>query len=164
MRIVGIFLLALTAVIQVPTAESSQAPQSQSPPPAASSETKPPSAAPVGTMSELMTKVIYPYSDAFFYIQRSQPKNDAEWGELQGKALAMAELGNVLMMPGRTRDQDQWLRDAKLLVEVGAALFKAAKAKDVDAIVALNEELVTSCMSCHMHYRPDYGRRRQQQQ
>ncbi len=115
--------------------------------------------APVGTMSELMLKVIYPYSDAMFYIERSAPTNDVEWNDLQGKALALAEFGNLLMMPGRARDQGQWQTDAKLLAEAGRAAFAAAKKKDVDAIVALNQQLVTSCTSCHMHYRPNYGRR-----
>ena len=107
-----------------------------------------------------MLRVIYPYSDAMFYIQREPPKNDIEWNELQGKALALAEFGNLMMMPGRARDQDQWLRDAKLLAEAGAAALKFAKAKDVEGIVGLNEQLVASCTSCHMHYRPGYGRRR----
>jgi hypothetical protein len=115
-------------------------------------------------MSELMLNVIYPYSDAMFYIQRNPPKNQIEWNELQGKALALAEFGNLMMMPGRARDQDQWLRDAKLLAEAGAAAFRLTKAKDVEGIVALNDQLVTSCTSCHMHYRPNYGRRRPPQQ
>jgi len=110
-------------------------------------------------MSELMLKVIYPYSDAMFYIQRAAPKNDVEWNELQGKALALAEFGNVMMMQGRARDQEQWMRDAKLLAEAGAAAFRLTKAKDVEGIVALNEQLVMSCTSCHMHYRSNYGRR-----
>ena len=41
------------------------------------------------TMSELMLNVIYPDSDAMFYIQRAAPKNDIEWNELAGKALAL---------------------------------------------------------------------------
>ena len=161
MRALGVLLLTGVMLTQTPQA---QAPDSQAQQPAAAQAQTPPSTPvptvrPVGTMSELMLRVIYPYSDAMFYIQRSPPKNDVEWGELQGKALALAEFGNILMMPGRTKDQDQWMRDARLLVEAGAAAFKAAKAKDVEAIVALNEQLVTSCTSCHMHYRPGYGRR-----
>jgi hypothetical protein len=130
----------------------------------AAPEAKPPVPTPIGTMSELMLKVLYPYSDAFFYVERAVPKDDVEWGELQGKGLAIAELGNVLMMPGRARDQDQWLKDAKLLAEAGAAVFRAAEAKDLNAILARNDQLVDSCTSCHMHYRPNYGRRRLLQQ
>jgi hypothetical protein len=114
---------------------------------------------PASTMSELMVTIIYPASDAIFYITTREPKNDAEWGELQGKALAVAESANLLMMPGRARDQDRWMADAKLMLDAGRAAFRAAKAKDVAALDALNDQLYTSCTSCHQHYRPNYGRR-----
>ena len=114
---------------------------------------------PASTMSELMVKIIYPASDAIFYIKTRAPKSEAEWGELQGKALAVAESANLLMMPGRARDQDRWMQDAQLMLDAGRAAFRAAKAKDVAALAALNDQLYTSCTSCHQHYRPNYGRR-----
>ena len=113
----------------------------------------------IGTMSELMVKIIYPTSDAIFYIPTRTPKNDVEWGEVQNKALALAESANLLMLPGRMRDEDRWLQDAKLLQDVGMAAFKLAKAKDVEGLTDLNEQLYQSCVVCHMHYRPTYGRR-----
>src|SRR5206468_7695280 len=73
-------------------------------------------AQPVGTMSDLMVKIIYPSSDAIFYITTRTPTTEAEWGEVQGKALAVAESANLLMMPGRARDQDRWIADAKLML------------------------------------------------
>jgi hypothetical protein len=129
----------------------------QPPPPA-------PPAAPVkpaivGTMSDLMVKVIYPASDAIFYITTRQPTSDAEWGDLQGKALMVAESANLLMMPGRARDEDRWMQDAKLMLDVGRAAYRAARAKDLAALEALNDQLYESCTSCHQHYRPNYGRR-----
>ena len=106
-----------------------------------------------------MVKIIYPTSDAIFYIATRTPKSEAEWGELQGKALALAESANLLMMPGRARDQDRWMADAKLMLEAGRAAYRAARAKDVAALEAVNDQLYTSCTSCHQHYRPNYGRR-----
>src|SRR3954462_14247941 len=114
---------------------------------------------PASTMSELMVKIIYPASDAIFYITTREPKSDAEWGDLQGKALAVAEAANLLMMPGRARDQDRWMQDVKLMLDAGRAAFRAAKAKDVAALDALNDQLYTSCTSCHSHYRSNYGAR-----
>jgi len=114
---------------------------------------------PASTMSELMVKIIYPASDAIFYITTREPKTEAEWGDLQGKALAVAESANLLMMPGRARDQDRWMQDAKLMLDAGRAAFRAAEAKDVAALEALNDQLYTSCTSCHSHYRSNYGRR-----
>jgi hypothetical protein len=113
----------------------------------------------VGTMSELMVKIIYPSSDALFYIETRTPKTESEWVELQGKALMVAESANLLMLPGHMRDRDRWTADARLLREAGAAAFEAAKKKDVAAIAALNEQLYESCTTCHMHYRANYGRR-----
>ena len=115
---------------------------------------------PVGTMSDLMVKIIYPASDAIFYITTREPTSDAEWIELQGKALMVAESANLLMMPAHMRDEDRWLADAKLMRDAGTAAFKAAKAKDVKALDELNDALYQSCVTCHMHYRPNYGRGR----
>ena len=113
----------------------------------------------VGTMSELMVKIIYPASDPVFYITTRTPATEAEWGELQGKTLMLAESANLLMMPAHARDRVQWMADSRLLRDAGEAAFKAAKAKDVAALEALNEQMYQSCTTCHMHYRPNYGRR-----
>jgi hypothetical protein len=112
----------------------------------------------VGTMSELMIRVIYPSSDAVFYITTRTPESDVQWGELQGQTLMLAESANLLMMPGHARDQERWMADARLMREAGAAAFKAAKAKDVKALEAVSDQLYESCTTCHMHYRPNYGR------
>ena len=106
-----------------------------------------------------MVKIIYPASDAVFYISTRQPKTEAEWGELQGKTLALAESANLLMMPGRARDQDRWMQDAKLMLDAGRAAYRAARSKDLAALDALSDQLLESCTSCHQHYRPNYGRR-----
>jgi hypothetical protein len=112
----------------------------------------------VGSMSDLMVKIIYPASDALFYIESRTPATDAEWTTLEGQALMVAESANLLMMPGRARDQKQWMADAKLMLDAGAAAVKAAKTKNVEAISALSDQLMESCTSCHRHYRPGYGR------
>jgi hypothetical protein len=136
MRILALFFLAALAVGQAPS-----------------------SFQPVGNMSQLMIDMIYPSSDAIFYVERAPPTNDKEWGALRATALTLAESGNLLMMDKRARDQGDWIKDARLLVDVGAAAYKAAQAKNLGAIVALNEQLYTACVTCHEQYRPGYRRR-----
>ena len=123
----------------------------------------PPAPKAVGTMSELMSElmidVIYPTSNAVFYLFREPPKNEVQWETFRTQALTLAESANLLMMPSRARDQDKWMTDAKLLWEVGNKAYRAAQAKNLDAINALNDELNTACVQCHMDYRPAYGRR-----
>ena len=142
MRIIGLFSLVMVLILTGPTLAQA------------------PSVEPVGTMSQLMVDIIYPTSDDIFYIGRTPPSNNAEWGAIQRSALMLAESGNLLMVGSRVRDQGNWIKDAKLLVDVGAAAYKAARAKDMDGILALNEQLYTACVTCHQDYRPNYGRRR----
>lgn len=112
----------------------------------------------VGTMSDLMVKIIYPASDALFYIESRTPKTDSEWTVLEGQALMVAESANLLMMPGRARDQKQWMAEAKLMLDAAAEGYAAAKKRDVQGIVMINERLIESCTSCHKNYRPNYGK------
>ncbi len=105
-----------------------------------------------------MVDVIYPTSDALFYIERNPPKTDHDWNVIRGTALTLAESGNLLLMGSRARDQDRWVKDAKLMIDAGTAAFKAAQKKDMQAILDLNEPLSASCTTCHRHYRPNYGK------
>lgn len=113
---------------------------------------------PVGNVSQLMVDIIYPASDALFYIERNPPKNDHDWNVIRGTALTLAESGNLLLMGSRARDQDRWVKDTKLMIDAGTAAFKAAQKKDMQAILDLNEQLSKSCTTCHVHYRPNYGK------
>ena len=140
MRTIGVILLF---VVSVATAQA-------------------PSFQPVGSISQLMISVFYPTSDALFYIERTPPKTDVEWNAIRNQALTLAEAGNLLMMPNRVREGD-WNKDAKMIVDVGTKAFKAAMAKDMDGIVALNQELNDACVVCHVQYRPGYGKRRSAQ-
>lgn len=111
---------------------------------------------PVGTMSEFMVSVIYPAAnDLLLFVHRGAPKDEKEWAAVQRSAILLAESGNLLMMRGRARDQGEWITDARMLVDVGAAAYKAARAKDANALLALDEPLNASCITCHKQYRPN---------
>jgi cytochrome c556 len=114
----------------------------------------------VGTMSQLMVNIVYPTSNAIFYIARGAPKNQVEWDQMANNALTLAESGNLLMMPARARDNGKWMTDAKLLVDVGAAAYKAAQAKDADGLMALSDQLNTACVQCHQDFRPNYRKKK----
>ncbi|MCC7179842.1 MAG: hypothetical protein IT177_15795 [Acidobacteria bacterium] len=114
---------------------------------------------PVGSVSELMVQILRPTSDAVFYIATRTPATEAEWRDLQARTLTLAESANLLMMPERARGRDQWMKDARRLLDAGRAAFEAARAKDVARLEALNDQLYESCVACHTHFRPGYGRR-----
>ena len=142
MRIIGLLLLTVCLVSLGPAAAQE------------------PSLEAVGTIGELMVDIIYPTSDELFYVMRAPPTNDYEWNLLRGSALMLAESGNLLMIGSRSLDQDDWAKNAKVLVDVGTAAFEAAEAHDLGAIVALSPALESSCRTCHEQYHPRYGGRR----
>jgi hypothetical protein len=129
----------------------------QSPAPPAPSAA--PAAKPIGTMSELMLKIVYPSSDEIFYVGRNEQKTEKDWQDLERNALMLGESANLLMADNRARDKERWMKDAQLLWDVSDKAFKAAKVKDLDALKALNADLYEACQSCHEHYRPGYRRR-----
>lgn len=139
-----------------PTPRPSPAAQRPSPgPPVAPA----PTIRPVGTMRELMAHLIRPTSDAVFYIASRTPTTDAEWAALQAQTLTLAESANLLLLPAHVHGRRQWVADTQLMLEAGTKAFAAAKAKDVSALEALNDALYQSCVTCHEHFRPGYGKR-----
>jgi cytochrome c556 len=111
-------------------------------------------AQPGATMRQLMVDLIHPASNqVVLFVARGGSDNEREWAALRHGALTLAESGNLLAMR-RPADQD-WLKDARMLVDVGTAAYKAAQAKDLKALAALTESLDASCTTCHKQYRPN---------
>src|SRR4029450_13626121 len=110
----------------------------------------------ISTMVDVMTSMVYPpANDLLLSIARGGPKNDKEWMALQRSAVLLGESGNVLMMPGRARDQGQWMTEARTLVDAGAAAYRAARAKDLNALTALEAPINASGGGGHKQYRPN---------
>ena len=162
MRIlVGVVLMFLAAAGSVIRAQQSPATTQQKPAtaPAAPTAKLPREPMFVGTINDIMGKYLYPVADEVFYIGRTQPKTEREWNLYAARMLMLAEAGNLLMMPGRAKDNDRWMRDARLLVDAGNAAYQAALKRDVAALEALNDQMYQACVVCHQNYRPNYRAR-----
>lgn len=155
MRIAAL-IAALALTTPLPAAAQSAAPPPTRP---AAPATPAPPVRPVGTMSELMVHVIRPTSDAVFYITSRAPATGEEWATLQSQTLMLAESATLLLLPAHARGRAQWIADTRLMLDAGKKAFEAAKAKDVAALEALNDALYQSCVTCHEHFRPGYGKR-----
>ena len=108
------------------------------------------------SMKQLMLDLIHPASnDILFFVNRGDSKSDAGWATVRRGALTLAEAGNLLTTRGRARDQDQWMKDAKMLADVGSAAYTAAQAKDLTALSQLTDSLDAACTTCHKQYRPN---------
>jgi cytochrome c556 len=127
---------------------------SGAPEPAQQADSPQPAFKPVGTVMQIMEAVIIPSSNAIWNVPAEAPKNDEEWATVRNNALALAEAGNLLMIEGRAKDQGAWMTASQALIDAGTTAFRAAEAKDVDAIAAAGDEIYNSCEGCHMQYPP----------
>lgn len=136
------FATALAGVFFLGSITFAQAPSESSPP--------------VASVKQLMLDLIFPSSnDILLAIYRGGPKDEKEWAAVRRGAMTLAESGNMLMMRARARDQEDWMKDAKLLAEVGNSVYKAAQAEDGAALAALAGNVDASCTTCHKQYRPN---------
>jgi hypothetical protein len=108
----------------------------------------------VGTTLQIMRAMVIPSSDIIFAVPNQAPKNDKEWAAVQNSALIIAESGNLLMMAGRSKDNGEWMKDAKAMVDAGAAAFKAANAKDAAKLGDIGGDILDTCEACHNKYKP----------
>jgi hypothetical protein len=113
-------------------------------------------------LKELMEHVVDPSADAFWLASGTiitakgetsrAPTTDAGWEAAVNAAATLVESGNLLMMPGRARDQKEWVLFAQQLADAGAAGMKAAQAKDERAVFETGGQIYIACRSCHMKY------------
>ena len=149
MRVVSLAVLAGTLVFLAGPVSAQQKQQ--------------PAFKPVGDVKQIMHAVVIPSSATVFRVEVEAPKDDQEWEAVVNAALAMAEAGNLLMIPGRAKDNTDWMKKAEALVDVGVKAMKAAEAKDSDAVVKIGYEIFDVCASCHDQYMPSRASRRQPQ-
>jgi hypothetical protein len=109
---------------------------------------------PVGTVRQLMLGIVAPNSDVIFKVPSQAPKDDKEWKTVQDSALMLAETGNLLLMPGRAKDNGDWTKFSKSLIDQGSKAFKAANAKDARSLEDIGNDIDDVCETCHAKYLP----------
>lgn len=109
---------------------------------------------PVGTVRQIMLGIVAPSSDVIFKVPNQAPKDAKEWKAVQDSALMLAETGNLLLMPGRAKDNDDWAKFSKSLINQGSKAFKAANAKDAKSLEGIGNDIDDVCETCHAKYLP----------
>jgi hypothetical protein len=80
------------------------------------------------------------------------PTTDEGWLAVRQAAAVVTETGNLLVMPGRAVDRQDWAEISMGLVTVGERALAAAEARDAEALFAVGGELYNVCLSCHQLY------------
>ncbi|MBO9575414.1 MAG: hypothetical protein J7494_06745 [Sphingobium sp.] len=85
-----------------------------------------------------------------------QPKNEKEWTEAESGALTLAEITNILMLPGRRIDDPAWDKAVAGVRDVALRAAEAAKNKNYDKFFEIGGELDAACEACHVKFVPNY--------
>lgn len=84
------------------------------------------------------------------------PKNDEEWEEAESGARTLAEVTNVLLLPGRRVPEKEWDQAVEGVRKIALKAAAAAERKDPNAFFAAGGELDDACDVCHIRYDPKF--------
>jgi len=132
------------------------------------------------TLAQLMRGIPFPNSNIIFDTQSTDPAAAQKpvegggtgatqqfsgvyggWQAVENAALALQETVNLLTVPGRMCengrpapvDQEDFKKWAQGLADAGAAAYKAAQSKNMDAMVDVSGTVADACAACHEKYR-----------
>ncbi len=130
MRVIGLFLLAGLAMADAPTYQE------------------------IATTGQLMQGLIQPSAAAIQEAAKDQgPQDNRAWRSAMLNGIMLQEAGQLLMIGGRAKDQDGWVTNCRAMMNAGAAVQKAAQAKDVAALQSAAGSINGTCQGCHSVYR-----------
>jgi hypothetical protein len=155
-------LAALAGLVLAACNGSNPAPASSSPPAAAADS----EARPYNTKLEIkqvMAHAIDPISDAIWEKQgwvidaagehELFPTTDADWTAQANASIALSELGNTLLLPGRgASDEKRWQEYAAALNKMALRQSDAAVKKDKEAFFNAGGKVYEVCKDCHQKY------------
>ena len=187
MRTVYSTLIIMSAVV-VAACDTNKNASANTPTPAATVASS--AVKPIGTVKEIMNGIVDPSSKELWDsvgtesgpkgVVEKAPQTDEEWAKIEGDALLLAEVANLLKMPGRqvalpeqanlksqpdapeltpvqigekiAKDRAAWERKADALQATALKARAAAKAHDKDGLLSVGEEIDNACESCHLVY------------
>ena len=79
------------------------------------------------------------------------PTTQEGWDSVRNAAATIAEIGNVLQIPGYSQGED-WNEYAQGLTRIGMRLIEAAEQKDDDQVFDYGGQLYNVCVACHQLY------------
>lgn len=113
-------------------------------------------------MKQLMAWVMDPNADIVWAAvgtivtengqEQFAPRTDEEWSAVRNAAAVVAESGNLLMMPGRAVNQDDWMQKSRALIDTATAVIRAAEAKDAETLFTAGSDMYLACSGCHAGY------------
>ena len=130
--------------------------------PGCTSAPPPPPFKPIADVKQLMQGAIDPTADAIWDAvgwidtaagtEERRPRTQAQWDAVRNSAITLTEAGNLLMMSPRAKDGGEWMKRSQELIDTGFAAWKAADAKNADALFTVGGDVYDACSHCHQQY------------
>jgi hypothetical protein len=130
------------------------------------------------TVAQLMKGTLYPSSNVVFAAQELNPaevprakdpnmatdlltSSYGKWEAIENSALAIAEVANLLALPGRKCSNGvevplknaDWAKFVQELRDAGMTAYAAAQTKNQDKMIDVADTLTKACQNCHVKYR-----------
>lgn len=133
-----------------------------------------------GTLNQVMRGTLFPSSNVLFDVQTQDPgakptgmqagaaQTTARYGNVytpwqlvDAAAIAIAESGPMLMMPGRRCengkpvpvDRADWQKYVQGLVDAGRAAYRASQTRSQEKVSDVTNDISDACANCHRVYR-----------
>jgi hypothetical protein len=113
-------------------------------------------------MKEVMGDIIDPASQVLWHssgtiysekgAESLTPTTEEGWLAADNAMTTVAEAGNLLMLPGRARDNGDWMKLSKQLTDAALEAKAAVLAKDETAMFDAGGKLYEVCTACHEKY------------
>lgn len=84
--------------------------------------------------------------------QKFAPTTDEQWTVVRNSAATVIEAGNLLMLSGRARNQDDWMKKVQDMMRTATQVLRAIEAKDADTVFTAASDMYTACSDCHAAY------------
>ena len=130
------------------------------------------------TVGQLMKGTLYPASNVVFAAQDDNPadvprakdpnmatdllaSSYGKWEAVENSALAIAEVADLLTLPGRKcangvdvpLANPDWAKFVQELRDAGATAYAAARTRSQDKITEASDVMTKACSHCHLKYR-----------
>jgi hypothetical protein len=114
-------------------------------------------------MKELMAHVVDHAADGIWLAQgwlidaegthELFPTDDDGWRYASNAAVTLAEVSNLLLLPGRPPDDDpRWVEASHQLYDAAMQAHETAEVRDKEAFFKAGSAVYEACTSCHSRY------------
>lgn len=111
------------------------------------------------SLNTVMVAMVNQAADPLWVAAWHNPQTDADWRELQRRAVQLELSGTLLAVPGTGPLDEQWTAEpewqnwANALRDVGASAVAAVAARDLDTIAMVGGQIVDICEGCHRDFK-----------